>query len=54
VAAASRLEALEPGEAFAASPLASLELDHRIWPGAEIELEAERIGILRNRIDSQR
>ncbi|HET6776794.1 MAG TPA: fumarylacetoacetate hydrolase family protein [Actinomycetota bacterium] len=54
VAAASRLEALEPGEAFAASPLASLELDHRIWPGAEIELEAERIGILRNRIDSLR
>jgi len=51
VAAASRLEALEPGEAFAASPLASLELDHRIWPGAEIELEAERIGILRTKVD---
>lgn len=53
VAAASRLEALEPGEAFAACPLAVSELDHRIWPGAEIELEAEGIGVLRNRIDSQ-
>jgi hypothetical protein len=51
VAAASRLEALEAGEAFAASPLAFP--DHRIWPGAEIELEAEGIGVLRNRIDRQ-
>jgi 2-keto-4-pentenoate hydratase/2-oxohepta-3-ene-1,7-dioic acid hydratase in catechol pathway len=50
VAAASRLEALEAGEAFAASPLAFPQLDHRIWPGAEIELEAEGIGVLRNRI----
>jgi 2-keto-4-pentenoate hydratase/2-oxohepta-3-ene-1,7-dioic acid hydratase in catechol pathway len=53
VAAASRLEALEAGEAFAASPLAFPELDHRIWPGAEIELEAEGIGVLRNRIARQ-
>ena len=51
MAAASRLEALEAGEAFAASPLAFP--DHRIWPGAEIELEAEGIGVLRNRIDRQ-
>jgi 2-keto-4-pentenoate hydratase/2-oxohepta-3-ene-1,7-dioic acid hydratase in catechol pathway len=53
VAAASRLEALEAGEAFAASPLTFPELDHRIWPGAEIELEAEGIGVLRNRIARQ-
>jgi hypothetical protein len=53
VGAASRLEALQAGEAFAACPLTPSELDHRIWPGAEIELEAEGIGILRNRIDRQ-
>jgi 2-keto-4-pentenoate hydratase/2-oxohepta-3-ene-1,7-dioic acid hydratase in catechol pathway len=53
VAAASRLEGLEPGETFAACPLDVPELDNRIWPGAEIELEAEGIGVLRNRIDRQ-
>lgn len=53
VAAASRLEALEAGEAFAASPLSFPQLDHRIWPGAEIELGAEGIGVLRNRIARQ-
>jgi len=51
VAAASRLEALQAGEAFAACPLAVPELDHRIWPGAEIELEAEEIGVLRTKVD---
>jgi 2-keto-4-pentenoate hydratase/2-oxohepta-3-ene-1,7-dioic acid hydratase in catechol pathway len=53
VAAASRLEALGAGEAFAACPLTFAELDHRVWPGAEIELDAEGIGVLRNRIDRQ-
>ena len=53
VAAASRLEALQAGEAFAACPLPISEFDHRIWPGAQIELEAEEIGVLRNRIDGQ-
>jgi len=53
VAAASRLEALQAGEAFAACPLAVPELDHRIWPGAEIELEAEGIGVLRTKVDGK-
>lgn len=50
VAKASRLEELLPGDAFAASPFAVSGLEHRIWPGAEIELEADGIGVLRTRI----
>jgi len=50
VARASRLEELVAGEAFAVSPFAAVGVEHRIWPGAEIELEAEGIGILRTRI----
>jgi hypothetical protein len=50
VARASRTEVLAPGDAFAASPFAVLGAELRIWPGAEIELEAEGIGTLRSRI----
>jgi 2-keto-4-pentenoate hydratase/2-oxohepta-3-ene-1,7-dioic acid hydratase in catechol pathway len=50
VAAASRLESLGAGDAFASSPFDLPGFEQRIWPGAEIELEAEGIGILRNRI----
>jgi 2-keto-4-pentenoate hydratase/2-oxohepta-3-ene-1,7-dioic acid hydratase in catechol pathway len=47
VAAASRTETLEAGDAFASGPFEIPELEQRIWPGAEVELEAEGIGILR-------
>ena len=47
---ASREEQLSPGEAFASSPLPIPGFEHRLWPGAEVELEAEGIGILRNRV----
>ncbi len=50
VAAASRHEALEPGDAFASGPFEMPGTEHRIWPGAEIELEAEGFGRLRNRL----
>ncbi|MGH2636202.1 MAG: fumarylacetoacetate hydrolase family protein [Actinomycetota bacterium] len=50
VARASRTEALIPGEAFASGPFATSGLEQRLWPGAEVELEAEGIGVLRNRI----
>ncbi len=50
VAAASRLGPLEPGDAFASGPFEIPGLEQRIWPGAEVELEAEGIGVLRNRI----
>ena len=47
---ASRAEQLSPGEAFASSPFGAPGFDQRLWPGAQIELEAEGIGTLRNRI----
>ena len=47
VAAASRMETLEPGEAFASGPFEIPGFEQRIWPGAEVELEAEGIGVLR-------
>jgi hypothetical protein len=50
VAAASRTEALEPGEAFASGPFEIPGFEQRIWPGAEVELEAEGIGVLRTRV----
>ena len=46
----SRVEPLEPGEAFASSPFDFPGFEQRTWPGATIELEAEGIGVLRNRI----
>ncbi|MGZ4123954.1 MAG: fumarylacetoacetate hydrolase family protein [Actinomycetota bacterium] len=50
VAAASRLDDLAPGETFASSPFDVHRNEQRVWPGATIELEAEGIGVLRNRV----
>jgi 2-keto-4-pentenoate hydratase/2-oxohepta-3-ene-1,7-dioic acid hydratase in catechol pathway len=50
VVRASRLGTLEAGEAFASGPFESPGSDHRIWPGADVELECEGIGVLRNRL----
>jgi 2-keto-4-pentenoate hydratase/2-oxohepta-3-ene-1,7-dioic acid hydratase in catechol pathway len=44
----SRVEHLEPGEAFASSPFDIPGFEQRLWPGATIELEAEGIGVLTN------
>jgi 2-keto-4-pentenoate hydratase/2-oxohepta-3-ene-1,7-dioic acid hydratase in catechol pathway len=50
VAAASRHERLRPGDAFASAPFEIPGFEHRIWQGAEVEVEGERIGVLRNRL----
>jgi hypothetical protein len=50
LARASREERLAPGEAFASGPFEIPGLEQRLWPGAEVELEAEGIGVLRNRL----
>jgi hypothetical protein len=50
VAQASHVEELLSGEAFASGPFEIPGFEQRIWPGAEIELDAEGIGVLRNRI----
>jgi 2-keto-4-pentenoate hydratase/2-oxohepta-3-ene-1,7-dioic acid hydratase in catechol pathway len=50
VAAASRLEDLGAGETFAAGPFDMPGREQRVWPGAVVELEAEGIGVLRNRV----
>jgi hypothetical protein len=50
VSRASTHEGLAPGETFASGPFEVPGLEQRIWPGAEVELEAEGIGILRNRL----
>jgi 2-keto-4-pentenoate hydratase/2-oxohepta-3-ene-1,7-dioic acid hydratase in catechol pathway len=50
VARASKQERLEPGETFASGPFEIPGFEQRVWPGAEVELEAEGIGILRNRL----
>jgi 2-keto-4-pentenoate hydratase/2-oxohepta-3-ene-1,7-dioic acid hydratase in catechol pathway len=47
VAAASRQERLAAGDAFASGPFEIPGLEQRIWPGAEVELDAEGIGLLR-------
>ena len=49
---ASRIATLERGDAFALGPFGSADLDpsRRLWPGARIELAAEGIGTLRNRL----
>jgi 2-keto-4-pentenoate hydratase/2-oxohepta-3-ene-1,7-dioic acid hydratase in catechol pathway len=47
VAAASREERLAAGEAFASGPFELERFDQRLWPGAEVEVEAEGIGVLR-------
>jgi 2-keto-4-pentenoate hydratase/2-oxohepta-3-ene-1,7-dioic acid hydratase in catechol pathway len=50
VVAASRLDELSAGETFASSPFDVHRHEQRVWPGATIELEAEGIGVLRNRV----
>jgi 2-keto-4-pentenoate hydratase/2-oxohepta-3-ene-1,7-dioic acid hydratase in catechol pathway len=43
----SHLGALERGDALALAPF---DAEHRLWPGALVELAAEGIGTLRNRV----
>jgi hypothetical protein len=50
VSEASRANRLERGDAFALGPFAAESFERRLWPGALVELSAERIGTLRNRI----
>jgi 2-keto-4-pentenoate hydratase/2-oxohepta-3-ene-1,7-dioic acid hydratase in catechol pathway len=52
---ASRLAILERGDAFALGPFGGADLDpsRRLWPGARIELSAEGIGTLRNRLSTR-
>ena len=50
VARASIHERLGAGETFASGPFEIPGFEQRIWPGAEVELEAEGIGVLRNRL----
>ncbi len=55
VVRASRLEGqLRAGDAFASSPFDLPGLEQRIWPGAQVELEAEGLGLLRNTIGQRR
>jgi 2-keto-4-pentenoate hydratase/2-oxohepta-3-ene-1,7-dioic acid hydratase in catechol pathway len=52
IATASRGTTLERADAFALAPFTSAETDpgRRLWPGATVELAAEGIGTLRNRL----
>jgi 2-keto-4-pentenoate hydratase/2-oxohepta-3-ene-1,7-dioic acid hydratase in catechol pathway len=52
ISEASRIAVLERGDAFALGPFGGADLDpsRRLWPGARIELAAEGIGTLRNRL----
>jgi hypothetical protein len=52
ISVASRLSTLERGDAFALGPFppAEPDPDRRLWPGAVVELAAEGIGTLRNRL----
>jgi len=55
VAAASRGTVLERGDAFALGPFPARDDDpsRRLWPGALVELAAEGIGTLRNRLGAR-
>jgi hypothetical protein len=55
ISEASRIAVLERGDAFALGPFGGADLDpsRRLWPGALIELAAEGIGTLRNRLASR-
>jgi 2-keto-4-pentenoate hydratase/2-oxohepta-3-ene-1,7-dioic acid hydratase in catechol pathway len=55
IAAASRGRALERGDAFALGPFPARDDDpnRRLWPGALVELAAEGIGTLRNRLGAR-
>jgi len=52
ISVASRVSTLERGDAFALGPFppAEPDPDRRLWPGALVELAAEGIGTLRNRL----
>ena len=52
MAGASQLAELERGDAFALGPFAPADEDPKrhLWPGALVELAAEGVGTLRNRI----
>jgi 2-keto-4-pentenoate hydratase/2-oxohepta-3-ene-1,7-dioic acid hydratase in catechol pathway len=52
ISEASRFAVLERGDAFALGPFGSADLDpsRRLWPGALVELAAEGLGTLRNRL----
>jgi hypothetical protein len=52
MAGASELAELERGDAFALGPFPAADEDpkRRLWPGALVELAAEGVGTLRNRI----
>jgi len=55
ISAASQLGELERGDAFALTPFGGLGPDpsRQLWPGATIELAAEGIGTLRNRLGTR-
>jgi hypothetical protein len=55
IAAASRGATLERGDAFALGPfpVRDDDPDRRLWPGALVELAAEGIGTLRNRLGAR-
>jgi hypothetical protein len=55
IAAASRGTVLERGDAFALGPFPPRDDDpnRRLWPGAVVELAAEGIGTLRNRLGAR-
>jgi 2-keto-4-pentenoate hydratase/2-oxohepta-3-ene-1,7-dioic acid hydratase in catechol pathway len=55
MAGASQLSELERGDAFALGPFPVAGEDPRrqLWPGALVELAAEGVGTLRNRIASR-
>jgi hypothetical protein len=55
IAAASRGTVLERGDAFALGPFPARDddPDRRLWPGALVELAAEGIGTLRNRLGAR-
>lgn len=55
ISEASRLAVLGRGDAFALAPFSGADLDpsRRLWPGASVELAAEGIGTLRNRLEAR-
>jgi hypothetical protein len=55
IGAASQEAVLERGDAFALAPFDADDADpaRRLWPGALIELSAEGIGTLRNRLSAR-
>lgn len=52
ISEASRVTVLRRGDAFALGPFGTADLDpaRRLWPGAIVEVSAEGIGSLRNRL----